>query len=111
MPTLGLWGPSTARRYAPPQNLAASFVYIGEHAEAAVLLRTTLAVWTRTVGADDQCTLIVESALAGALLRLGEHTEAETLARFTLGKYRRILGRGPHARDAPHVHELDGHTL
>ena len=41
---------------------------LGERAEAAVLLRTTLAARTDTVGPDDEGTLSTESHLTSALL-------------------------------------------
>ena len=51
----------------------------GEHAETAVLLRTTLAARTRAVGPDDEGTLITADHLTNALIRLGECVEAEVI--------------------------------
>ena len=67
---------------------------LGEHAEAAALLRTTLVTMTRTVGVDDPCTLCTENHLAGALNALHEYAEAEALGRGTFEKMRRIFGAG-----------------
>ena len=57
-----------------------------------MFLRATLAVRTRTLGADGQGTMAAEGYLASALTDLGEHAESGALGRFTLGKHRRILG-------------------
>ena len=62
-------------------------------ADAAALLRTTLAAWTRAFGPDDQGTLAAENHLASALNSLGECAEAEALCLGTLEKMRRVLGR------------------
>ena len=50
---------------------------LGEYAEAAVLLWTTFAVRTPTVGVDDEGTLVTESYfIINALLSLREYAEA-----------------------------------
>ena len=91
--TRGCWVPSTAPLLVCASSLAVSLLGLGECAEAAVLLRTTLAAKTRTAGADDEGTLHTEGQLASVLNSLGEHAEAEALGRATLAKWRRILGR------------------
>ena len=55
------------------RKLVYSLVRIGECAETAVLLRTTLAAQTRTLGADDVDTLATGGFLINALHSPGEH--------------------------------------
>ena len=57
--TLAL-GPDHRETLACASNLAVSLARLGEHAEAAVLLRTTLAIEARTVGTDDGGTLSIK---------------------------------------------------
>ena len=73
--------------------LACSLFQLGECAKAAVLLRTTLAAQTRTVGADDEFTIATETHLINVLLRLRKCAEAEALCRGSLEKQRRVLSR------------------
>ena len=73
--------------------MTVSLLDLGECAEAAGLLRTTLVVQARTVGVGDVDTLTIESSLISVVFRLGVCAEAEALPRGALGKMRRILGR------------------
>ena len=57
-----------------------------------MLLRTTLAVQTSTVGPDERDTLATKGHLISALGRLGLHAEAQALGRGILEKQRRTLG-------------------
>ena len=75
-------------------NLALSLLHLGECAEVAVLLQTTLAAQIRTLRAGDEGTLSTECHLVSALRRLQEFAAAEALGRETLEKQRRVLGRG-----------------
>ena len=61
-------GPEHRNALISASNLARVLLRLGEHAEAAVLLRTTLAARTDTVGPDDEGTLSTESHLTSALL-------------------------------------------
>ena len=50
-------GPEHLNTLRSASNLACSLLNIGEFAEAAALLRTTLVVETRTLGTDDLATV------------------------------------------------------
>ena len=91
-PHPGVWARAPRDADLCLENLAASILFLGECAETAVLLRTTLAVMASTVGPDHADTLNTEGLL-NVLLCLGETTEAEALSRVTLEKERRTLGR------------------
>ena len=66
-------GPDHRNTLTSASNLAGAIIDLGECAEVAVPLRTTLAAQIRTVGADEKGTLTIESQLASVLNRLGEH--------------------------------------
>ena len=53
-----------------------------------MLLRATHTALVRTVGADDNGALAIESHPGNALLNLGEYVEAETLGRGMVEKMR-----------------------
>ena len=61
------------------QPLAISLKRLGDCAGVAVLLRTTLTVRTRMVGAGDRRMLTIDGLLVGALLNMEEYAEAEAL--------------------------------
>ena len=58
-----------------------------------MLLQTTLAVHTHTLGADGEGTLTTECLLVHALRGLEKYAEAKALGRVTLEKQRRTVGR------------------
>ena len=87
-----MWGPEHPETLICAANQAAALSNLGEYAEAAVLLRTTLAARTRMLGADDEITLIIEGHLISARFHLGEYAEAEALSRGALEKERRVFG-------------------
>ena len=66
-------GPGHCQTLTNAVNLAFLLTQLGEHADAAALLRTALAVWTRTVGSDGEGTLFGEGHLVNTLLYLGEY--------------------------------------
>ena len=69
-------GPEHSDTLVCASNLAVTSLQLGGCAEAAVLLRTTIAARTRTSRPDDRGTLTTEGYLINALYRLGRHTEA-----------------------------------
>ncbi len=64
----------------------------GEHEEADALLREAIERSRRTLGDDNQATLLVLNNLGMLLLRRGLASEAEPLLREVLETSRRTLG-------------------
>ena len=67
------WGPGYLETLTCAPNWGASLVQLGECAEAAALLWTTLVAMAHTLGSDEVCTLCPETHLVSALIDLGEY--------------------------------------
>ena len=97
------------RRTAFRNNIAASLVRRGRHAEAVAQFRAVLDERIALLGEDHSLVGNAHNNLSVALLRSGAHLEAEEHARRAVAIYENVLGE-PHVRTAK-AHKTLGNAL